>query len=157
MGAKHDRHTAGGRAGLAKAARDADTVLQPSQIEDFASQYRALVHEGQAQNTPEPKKPGQRGRTRQSGAFNLLRRLFEREHEVLRFMRDLTVPFTNNLAERAIRMPKVKQRISGCFRTLVSAENFCAIRSYLDTARKQGFGMLHAMRAVFSGQALTVA
>ena len=154
---RHHRPAAGGRPGLAKAARDADTVLQSSQIEAFASQYRALVQTGQSQNMPALKKPGQRGRTRQSGAFNLLRRLFEREHEVLRFMRDLCVPFTNNLAERAIRMPKVKQRISGCFRTWVGAENFCAIRSYLDTARKQGFGMLHAMRAVFSGQALAVA
>ena len=76
---------------------------------------------------------------------------------MLRFLCDLNVPFANNLAERAIRMPKVKQRISGCFRTLLGAENFCTIRSYLDTARKQGFGMLHAMRAVFSGQALALA
>ena len=140
-----------------KAARQAETVLPSAQVEAFASQYRALVHEGQAQNLPAAKTPGQRGRTRQSGAFNLLRRLLEREQEVLRFLRDLGVPFTNNLAERAIRMPKVKQRISGCFRTLPGAENFCTIRSYLDTARKQGFGMLHAMRAVFSGQALALA
>lgn len=140
-----------------KAARQADTALQSLQLEAFASQYRALVHEGQAQNLPAAKAPGQRGRAKQSGAFNLLRRLLEREHEVLRFMRDLGVPFTNNLAERAIRMPKVKQRISGCFRTLLGAQNFCAIRSYLDTARKQGFGMLHAMRALFLGQALALA
>ena len=140
-----------------KAARQADTTLQSAQVEAFASQYRALVDDGQAQNLPAAKAPGQRGRAKQSGAFNLLRRLLEREQEVLRFMRDLSVPFTNNLAERAIRMPKVKQRISGCFRTLPGAENFCTIRSYLDTARKQGFGMLHAMRAVFSGQALALA
>lgn len=140
-----------------KAARQADTAVQSAQVEAFASQYRALVHEGQAQNMPAPKAPGQRGRVKQSSAFNLLRRLLEREQEVLRFVRDLEVPFTNNLAERAIRMPKVKQRISGCFRTLPGAENFCTIRSYLDTARKQGFGMLHAMRAVFSGQALALA
>lgn len=140
-----------------KAARQADTALESSQVEAFARQYRALVHEGQAQNTPAPRAPGQRGRVRQSGAFNLLRRLLEREQEVLRFVRDVGVPFTNNLAERAIRMPKVKQRISGCFRTLLGAENFCTIRSYLDTARKQGFGMLHAMRAVFSGPALALA
>ena len=140
-----------------KAARATDTVLPAAQIDAFAAQYRAQVQDGQVQNKPEPKKPGQRGRAKQSSAFNLLRRLFEREQEVLHFMRDLTVPFTNNLAERAIRMPKVKQRISGCFRTLVGAENFCVIRSYLDTARKQGFGMLHAMQAVFSGQTLALA
>ena len=142
---------------VCKAARQADRALHPLQFKAFASQYRALVHEGQAQNMPAPKTPGQRGRTRQSSAFNLLRRLLEREQEVLCFMRDLGVPFTNNLPERAIRMPKVKQRISGCFRTLLGPENFCTIRSYLDTARKQGFGMLHAMRAVFSGQALALA
>ena len=118
-----------------KAARETGTVLEPTQIEAFVSQYRAQVQDGQAQNTPEPKKPAQRGRAKQSSAFNLLRRLFEREQEVLRFMRDLTAAFTNNLAERAVRMPKVKQRISGCFRTLLGAENFCVIRSYLDTVK----------------------
>ena len=140
-----------------KAARQADTALQSSQLEAFASQYRALVQEGQAQNLPAAKVPGQRGGAKQSGAFNLLRWLLEPEQEVLRFMRDLGVPFTDNLAERAIRMPKVKQRISGCFRALPGAQNFCTIRSYLDTARKQGFGMLHAMRAVFLGQTLALA
>lgn len=141
-----------------KSARDTDTALQAVQVEVFAScQYRAFVREGQGQNLPAARAPGQRGRPKQSGAFNLLRRLLEREREVLRFVRDLGVPFTNNLAERAIRMPKAKQRISGCFRTLLGAENFCTIRSYLDTACKQGFGMLHAMRAVFSGQALALA
>jgi transposase len=140
-----------------KAAREANTVLPAVQIENFAADYRTHVQDGQAQNQPAPKKPGQRGRTKQSSAFNLLHRLHEREQEVLRFMRDLTVPFTNNLAERAIRMPKVKQRISGCFRTLIGAENFCVIRSYLDTARKQGFGMLHAMQAAFARHPLALA
>ena len=101
MAARHHRPAAGGRPGLAKAARDADTVLQSFQIEAFASQYRALVQAGQ------------------SGAFNLLRRLFEREHEGLRYMRDLCVPFTNNLAERAISFAQGQ------------AENF-GLLSYLD-------------------------
>ena len=137
-----------------KAAREANSVLTGAQIEAFVTQYRNHVQDGQAQNIPLPKTAGKRGRAKQSSAYNLLRRLFEREREVLRFMHDLSVPFTNNLAERAVRMPKVKQRISGCFRTLVGAENFCTIRSYLDTARKQGFGMLHALQATFSERSL---
>jgi len=84
-------------------------------------------------------------------AYNLLLRLHEREAQVLRFMQDLRVPFTNNLAERAMRMPKVKQKISGCFRTLAGAQNLCLIRSYLDTARKQGVGMLAALQSAFRG------
>ena len=139
-----------------KVAREANAVLTGAQIDSFVTQYRSLVQIGQAQNMPVPKTAGKRGRAKQSSTYNLLQRLFEREREVLRFMHDLTVPFTNNLAERAVRMPKVKQRISGCFRTLIGAENFCVVRSYLDTARKQGFGMLHALQAVFSGQALAL-
>jgi transposase len=70
---------------------------------------------------------------------------------VLLFIRDLAVPFTNNLGERAVRMPKVKQKISGCFRSLEGAENFCVIRSCLDTLRKQGYGMLEVLQRAFAG------
>jgi transposase len=69
---------------------------------------------------------------------------------VLRFISDPAVPFTNNVAEHAVRMPKVKQEISGCFRTLVGAENFCVIRSCLDTLRNQGHGMLEVLRRAFN-------
>ena len=79
-----------------------------------------------------------------------------REHadEVLRFVTDLRVPFTNNLGERAIRMPKVKQKISGCFRTLNGAVNFCIIRSYLDTMHKQGHNTFELLRHAFMGNPL---
>ena len=69
---------------------------------------------------------------------------------MLRFISDPAVPFTNNVAERAVRMPKVKQEISGCFRTLVGAEHFCVIRSCVDTLRKQGHGMLEVLRRSFN-------
>jgi transposase len=71
---------------------------------------------------------------------------------VLRFVADLTVPFTNNLGERAIRMPKVKQKVSGCFRTLKGAKHFCTIRSYLDTMHKQGHNMFQVLQSAFIGQ-----
>jgi transposase len=70
---------------------------------------------------------------------------------VLLFISDHAVPFTNNVAERAVRMPKVKQKISGCFRTVAGAENFCVIRSCLDTLRKQGHSMLDVLQRAFAG------
>ena len=140
------------------AARAAgSTALSAAEIETFTGRYRSGVQAGQALNPAAAKIEGRKGRAKQSSAFNLLQRLKEHETEVLYFMRDLAVPFTNNLAERAIRMPKVKQRISGCFRTFRGAQNFCAIRSYIDSARKQGFSMLHALRAAFAGSPLDLA
>ena len=72
-------------------------------------------------------------------------------------MHDLTIPFTNNLAECAIGMPKVKRRISGSFCALIGVENFCVIRTYLNIALEQGLGMLHAIQGVLSGQVLALA
>lgn len=71
---------------------------------------------------------------------------------VLLFVTDHAVTFTNNLGQRAVRMPKVKQKISGCFLTFTGAENFCVIRSCLDTLRKQGHGMLEVPLRAFKGK-----
>lgn len=101
-----------------------------------------------------PKKQGQR---KQSAAKNLLDALLKRAEQVLAFLDDLTVPFTNNLAERDLRMLKVQQKISGTFRSEKGATAFCAIRSYLSTMRKQGRSMLAAMTAVFEGSPFPLA
>ncbi len=72
--------------------------------------------------------------------------------DVLRFLIDAHVPFDNNQAERNIRMPKLKQKTSGCFRTITGAESFCTIRSYLATLRKQGRNVFHALTLAFQGR-----
>jgi hypothetical protein len=76
---------------------------------------------------------------------------------VLRFAYDLRVPFDNNLAERDIRMVKLRQKISGCLRSWAGAETFCAIRSYLSTAGKNGINALDALTQLHSGSAWTPA
>ena len=97
---------------------------------------------------------GTRSRVKQSKAVNLLRRLRERRQEVWRFMTDANVPFTNNLAEQALRMAKVKQKVSGCFRTEHGADTFFTIRSYLATMTKQKGNLFECLVSVFNGKTI---
>lgn len=125
--------------------------LDAATHEAFVTRYQALLAEGLAANPATLTVPGQNGRTKQSKARNLLLRLQQREAEVLRFMTDFRVPFDNNLAERDLRMMKVQQKISGCFRAVAGAEIFCRIRSYISTVRKHGINVLSALEQVFTG------
>ena len=86
------------------------------------------------------------GRRPRRVGHNLLRRLpMPRKHDVLRFLSDPTVPFTNNMAERDGRMMKLRQKISGGFRSMEGAEDFSVIRSLISTARKQGWDILQTL------------
>ena len=91
-------------------------------------------------------------RPKRTKSQNLLLRLDQREPEVLRFAHDFRVPFDNNLSERDLRMIKLQQKISGCWRTIEGAERFLAIRSYLSTARKQGQRPIDVLAALAAGQ-----
>ncbi len=112
--------------------------------------YDLLLEAGEQKN-PRQDSQGRRGRVQQSKAANLIARLKDQAIEVWRFALDSQVPFTNNLAEQAIRMTKIKQKVSGCFRTPKGAEVYCTIRSYLSTMRKQGQDLFEALVQTFSG------
>ena len=125
--------------------------LDAATHEAFVARYQALVADGLTNNPAVVAVPGQKGRTKQSKARNLLLRLQQRQEEILRFMTDVRVPFDNNLAERDLRMMKVQQKISGCFRAVAGAQAFCRIRSYISTVRKHGMNVLSALEQVFTG------
>ncbi|MEK6737232.1 MAG: IS66 family transposase [Planctomycetota bacterium] len=127
-------------------------TLTQAQRKRWIKRYRALLKEGFAANPPAAHQPGKRGRAKQSKAYNLLQRLKLHERDVLAFLYDLRVPFSNNQAERDFRMVKVQQKISGTFRILAGAEYFARVRSYLSTARKQDHNAFAAMIGAMSGQ-----
>jgi transposase len=93
-----------------------------------------------------------RGRPKKSKARNLYERLRDRADDGLRFMYVDDVPFTNNQGENDLRMTKVQQKISGCFKSMEGANLFCRIRSYLITARKHGITPTEALKSIFDGR-----
>ena len=138
----------------ADAAKLAQRPLARAQLTALRRQYEAILRHGERDNPLRARtQPQQRGRIKQSPAVNLLLRLRQHADDVLRFLTDSRVPFDNNQAERDIRMPKLKQKTSGCFRTVTGAESFCTIRSYLSTLRKQRRNVFHALTLAFQGQA----
>ncbi len=118
--------------------------------QDLARRYDVILDEGMQAN-PLPPPTGKRGRPKRGKAGSLVDRLREHKSETLAFMTDLTVPFDNNQAERDIRMTKVREKISGCFRTPAGAERFCRIRGYISTLRKQGMPIFSALGQAIEG------
>jgi transposase len=138
---------------VAQAKTQGLRALPDSTHQAFELRYTQVIATGQQANPPAPP-TGQRGRTKQSAAYNLLKRLTTYRAAVLRFMHDWAVPFDNNLAERDLRMVKLRQKISGCFRSDTGATMFCRIRGYIATLRKQRLPILPALRSAIAGQPL---
>jgi transposase len=124
--------------------------LPAERIAYYRTAYDQILTTGEAAN-PRAPPSGKRGRTKQSKALNLIDRLRLYADDVWRFMIDPAVPFTNNLGEQVIRMPKVKQKVSGGFRTAGGLDTFCTIRSYLATMHKQGANLFNALTLTFQG------
>jgi transposase len=133
---------------------DAGGTLEVKESDKYRFEYRALIKEAEVE-CPEPdipEKKGKRGRIKRSKSRNLLERLRDYEQDTLRFMDNKQVPFTNNPGENDIRMTKVQQKISGCFRSMEGAKIFCLIRSYLSTCRKHGVKASQALELLFKGK-----
>ena len=138
-----------------KAVGDAGGVLNIEEAEAFRERYRRLLREAEIECPPpdeKQRKAGQRGRLKRSKSRNLLERLLQYEADVLRFMVEPEVPFSNNQGERDLRMVKVQQKISGCFRSELGAMMFCRIRSYLSTCQKNGVSSSLALQLLYKGQ-----
>lgn len=145
-------HLLGVKEAVATASAAGLTALSPPDQERFLQEYERIVQAGYAQNPAAPPRgPIRRGRRKQSKARNLLDRFRDHAEGILAFMRDFAVPFDNNQSERDLRMMKLRQKISGTFRNFQALVNFCRIRGYVSTARKNGHNALDALQRVFLG------
>jgi transposase len=141
------------KAEVAQARQQGLTALEASRRQAIDNAYQAIIDQALAAN-PEPPNgwpSGKRGRPKKPKPRNLADRLDQLRHLVLAFADDFRIPFDNNLVERDIRMVKVQQKISGCFRSWEGAQFACTLRSYLSTIRKQGQNPLLALSSLFAG------
>ena len=122
-------------------------------IEAKMREYDDILKQADEECPPiPPGKEKKRGRVAQGKSRSLVNRLREYKSEVLRFMTNPDVPFTNNQAERDVRMTKVQQKVSGCFRSMNGARHFCRIRSYISTCKKNGVSAIEGIKALYNGK-----
>lgn len=126
------------------------TTLDVLTIYSVEQRYDALIQDGYRAN-PKAKRQNKRGKAKQTKGRNLVIRL-EKRDQVLGFLYDFSLPFDNNRAETDIRMMKVKQKISGCFRTREGAINFGIIRGYISTMQKHGHNILEVLKYALQGR-----
>lgn len=138
-----------------KAVHEAGGILSAEVADSYRERYRKILEKGDEECpllSPPPETPKKRGKIKKTKERNLLERLRNYEAEALRFMETSCVPFTNNPGENDIRMTKVQQKISGCFKSFKGAQIFCRVRSYLLTAQKNGISATDALNTLFSGK-----
>ena len=127
--------------------------LTSAEYANLQKRYRNIITRGRNELPPVPDRAkGKRGKLPKSDAHNLWERLKEHESFVLAFARESSISFTNNRAERDLRMTKVKQKVSGCFRTEQYAHAYCRISSYLQTMSAKGYNPLVAIQMAFAGE-----
>jgi len=136
-----------------RAVHKAGGVLNGKTLQLYKRRYKRLLEKGKLECPPPVEnKKVKRGRVKRSKSRNLLERLINFEDDVLRFMENVEIPFTNNQGENDIRMTKVQQKISGCFRSQSGADVFCRVRGYLSTCRKQNVSSSKALKLIFKGE-----
>ena len=136
-----------------KVSKSEEKKLADKDLVNLQKRYRNILTRGAKELPVIPPKPsGKRGKLAKSDAHNLLERLQTHEASVLLFAKDPHVSFTNNRAERDLRMAKVKQKVSGCFRTEVYAKAYCRISSYLQTMANKGYNPLIAIQMALAGE-----
>lgn len=136
---------------VARAKKAGKTALSQAQLYYWRQKYDVLNQAGWKRHPPPRKQKGKRGVVKKTKTQNMLQRFVQFKSSVLAFMSDFRIPFGNNIAEQAIRMMKVKQKISGCFRSEQGATNFAIIRSYINTMQKQGTPILQALKHAILG------
>lgn len=129
----------------------AEGILSEKDVKDRGKEYDNILEKADRECPAPSKIARKRGRTKKSKARNLLERLINYKDDVLRFMENDQVPFTNNLGENDLRMTKVQQKISGCFRSMDGAYIFCRLRSYLSTCRKHDMTATNGLKILFEG------
>jgi len=134
-------------------SKSTEKRLTDKALANLQKRYRNILTRGENELPPIPPKPsGQRGKIAKSDAHNLLERMRKHESAVLLFAKDPYVAFTNNRAERDLRMGKVKQKVSGCFRVELYAQAYCRISSYLQTMANKGHNPLIAIQMALAGE-----
>ena len=127
-----------------------------AELTEYLDRYDTLVALGIETNPIPERKPGKRGRPARGKIRCLLDRFSDFKEDILRFAHDWQVPYTNNTAEQAIRFARVKEKVSGCFRTMTGAEQFASVLSYISTAALHGVSSFDALIAATHGRAYFV-